>query len=411
MSHFIDSLKSYVSQDMISKASTTLGEQASNVSSTVDSIFASLMGVLLKYKETAQKKNILEEAGNLNILSDIGNIFEDNPSENQRKIGDDFLQTLLGDKAADFTSAISEKTGVSKQATNKLTSMVAPIFAGFFGKQIQENNWSMADLREEIKNQEKSFIGLVPEKLFNSFVLSTVIPKGKEQIENKVKTETKKGKNSWIMWVILAIILLLLLFWWRSCKRSGDTAVVYDKDNIAMTESGKNSSNTNAASSNTGSSSENFVSLPNGTKLQAAKGSMEEKMVAFLESDEYKNATEEQLKNKWFEFTNVDFEFGSPDKLVANSTKSLDNIAEILKYYKNAKIKIGGYADKVGSDATNMAISKQRAKTIETMLHNKGVGAQIISTEGFGEEYAKVNEKASDEERAKDRDMALRFVK
>lgn len=396
MSHFIDSLKNYVSQDMISKASTTLGEQTSNVSSTVDSIFASLMGVLLKYKETAQKKNILEEAGNLNILSDIGNIFEDRPSESQQKIGDDLLQTLLGDKAADFTNAVSEKTGVSKQATNRLTSMLAPIFAGFFGKQVQENNWSMADLREEIKKQEKSFIGLVPEKLFNSFTLSTVIPKGKEQIE---QTEKKKGKNGWIIWVILAIILLLLLFWWRSCKRTDQGTIVYEQDTV-ITDSRSNSS-----------ASENFVALPDGTKLQAAKGSMEEKMIAFLNSNEYKNATDEQLKNRWFEFTNVDFEFGSGDKLIASSSQSLDNIAGILKYYKNAKIKIGGYADKVGSDATNMEISKQRAKTIETMLHNRGVGSQIVSTEGFGEEHAKVSENASNEERAKDRDMALRFVK
>ena len=45
------------------------------------------------------------------------------------------------------------------------------------------------------------------------------------------------------------------------------------------------------------------------------------------------------------------------------------------------------------------------------MLDKKGVGSQIVRTEGFGDEYAKHSPQESNEKRAEDRDIALRFVK
>jgi cytochrome c oxidase cbb3-type subunit 3 len=148
-----------------------------------------------------------------------------------------------------------------------------------------------------------------------------------------------------------------------------------------------------------------------GEKLNIFKGGIEDQLLTFVASDEYKNATPEQLKEKWFDFDNITFEMGSADKITANSQGQLENLSKILKANPTIKVKIGGYTDKVGDDAGNKALSQKRADFIKAELTKLGVGAQVTGAEGYGEQFAKVDEKASDEERASDRRMALRLEK
>lgn len=149
----------------------------------------------------------------------------------------------------------------------------------------------------------------------------------------------------------------------------------------------------------------------NGEKLNVFKGGIEDQLLTFFASDEFKNATPEVLKEKWFDFDNITFEMGSADKITAESQGQLENLAKILKANPTIKVKIGGYTDKVGDDAKNKVLSQKRADFIKAELTKLGVGAQVTGAEGYGEQFAKVDEKASDEERSSDRRMALRLEK
>lgn len=150
----------------------------------------------------------------------------------------------------------------------------------------------------------------------------------------------------------------------------------------------------------------------NGAKLKANKGGLEESMAAFLAKDGYKNATDDAvLKDTWYSFDQVNFKMGSSSQLVAGSEEQLNNLAQILKAYPDSKIKIGGYTDKTGDEAVNMKISQDRANFIKAQLTKMGVGAQVLTAEGYGSQFAKVDAKASDAERAADRKMAVRFAK
>lgn len=152
------------------------------------------------------------------------------------------------------------------------------------------------------------------------------------------------------------------------------------------------------------------VSLPGGTKLQAYPGGIEDQMVKFIESDEYKNGTADSLRNKWFNFDDLNFKFNSTE-LVPESQRQLDNIVAILKAFPDVKIKIGGYTDKKGNDAANKKLSDDRAKAVKSALEKSGVGAQVPEAEGYGEEQATVAETASDEERKVDRKTSVRLLK
>lgn len=404
MQNLLDSLKNLVSQEMTSKASAVLGENSSNVSTAITSVFSGFMGVLLKEGKVPQIRNIFEEAGNLNILSDLNNVCEENLTEDQQRIGDSFLQQLLGDKAADFTNPIADHSGVSKVATNRLVSMVAPIFAGFFGNKLVKENWSMSTLLKEIDNQKNSFARNIPEGVIKAFGLSSVLNGSATHVAEK-----KAKGYGWLPWVILVALLLLIFFWWRSCN--DNSTEKYREDITVITTDTISQRNNNVNQNNTVGIASTEFTLPDGSKIRANKGGIEDEMIKFLQSDEYKNAKEKDLNNKWFEFDDLAFEFGSSTKLMDTSHRQLNNIVAILKNYKDAKVKIAGFADKVGTDEANLKISKERAKTIEGMLEKGGIGSQIVKTEGFGDEYAKHSTKESNEARADDRDIALRFVK
>ncbi|MDO4763714.1 MAG: OmpA family protein [Flavobacteriaceae bacterium] len=148
-----------------------------------------------------------------------------------------------------------------------------------------------------------------------------------------------------------------------------------------------------------------------GTKLQVSHGSLEQNVVEFLNSGSYEKATEDELKEKWYDLRDVNFEMGSATALTQGSQKQLDNLVAILKAYPTAKIKIGGYTDKTGNEDSNKKISQARAEFIKAELEKAGVGAQVVSAEGYGSEFAKVAADASDEERATDRKMSIRFTK
>lgn len=222
----------------------------------------------------------------------------------------------------------------------------------------------------------------------------------------------KKGNNSWAIIILLLLVLAALFFLWKSCNDSRSEKTDYAINDASVTiesAEGGRSVITEPVVSVEKVSAE--VQLPDGTKLNAFKNGMEEKIVMFLNSDEYKNAKEDNLKNKWFDFDNIEFIHGSSTELTKESYPQLDNLAAILKHYKNTKIKVGGYTDKTGTSEVNKKISQERANTIKSYLVNKGLKADNISAEGYGDEFAKYSADAPDSERALDRKISLRFVK
>jgi len=147
------------------------------------------------------------------------------------------------------------------------------------------------------------------------------------------------------------------------------------------------------------------VKLINGTEIDAYKGGIEDKLVAFLNTD-YKALGADSLKNIWFDFDNLNFKTGSAE-LTAESQKQVDNMTAILKAYPAVKLKIGGYTDKVGDETANKKLSGDRASAVKAALDKAGVGAQITDAEGYGSAFAKHPADASESERVRDRRVSV----
>ena len=144
------------------------------------------------------------------------------------------------------------------------------------------------------------------------------------------------------------------------------------------------------------------VVLPGGIELDALKGGIEDKLVAFLN-----DASSKGGKDVWFDFDNLNFKTGSAE-IVPESYGQVQNIAAILKAYPKLVIKIGGYTDKTGDSLTNLKLSQARADAVLDGLKRMSADEkQVAGAEGYGSQYAKAAADAPDEERKKDRHISL----
>ena len=80
----------------------------------------------------------------------------------------------------------------------------------------------------------------------------------------------------------------------------------------------------------------------------------------------------------------INFKYNS-DALDANSTATVDKVADALKKYPNAKVRVAGYTDSLGDAAYNMDLSERRAHSVAERLVQDGIPAANVSYIGYGE--------------------------
>ena len=64
----------------------------------------------------------------------------------------------------------------------------------------------------------------------------------------------------------------------------------------------------------------------------------------------------------------------------------MDQLADILNKYPNAKLTIEGHTDNTGSNAYNLTLSKNRAQAVVDYLVTKGIAISRLNAVGFGED-------------------------
>lgn len=89
-------------------------------------------------------------------------------------------------------------------------------------------------------------------------------------------------------------------------------------------------------------------------------------------------------KGQSIPLNNVYFEFDSYE-LNEKSRNEIEKVASFLKENPSIKIEIAGYTDQQGSEAYNLKLSEQRAKSVYNALLNVNIPKNRISSKGYGE--------------------------
>ena len=421
--NLLNNIKSYFSEEVINKLSANLGESNETIHKGLDlSIPSILLG--LQGKSSDGLSSVLTSAKHLFGSFDFNNVFGNffgSPSgtDNSKFETQNVLSSIFGEKFNGIIESLASYLGIKSESVSGLLGASLPaIIAGITNK---GSNWDANGIGSLLNDNKSAFAAAIPTGLglgaFGSLFANADTPKeipshttqnvastptsslNNERIHTPQRVEEeKKGGGLWWLLIPIALIALWLLFG-KSCQNN-------DKKEEVVTDTIVTDSATIVEAPTEIAQREYIdVALPGGTTLKAYRSGIEENLISFLQSD-YKNLSEDELKDKWFDFDNLNFETGTAN-VVPESRQQLENIAAILKLFPDAKIKIGGYTDKTGDEAINKKISKERADAVLNFLKEKGLSNQVIDAEGYGSEFAKVPADASDEERAKDRRVAV----
>jgi outer membrane protein OmpA-like peptidoglycan-associated protein len=81
----------------------------------------------------------------------------------------------------------------------------------------------------------------------------------------------------------------------------------------------------------------------------------------------------------------IQFAYDS-DRILADSYPVLDEVVDAIEAHQDiAKIRIEGHASADGNDRHNLMLSAARAESVRKYLVDKGIDAQRLVAEGFGE--------------------------
>jgi outer membrane protein OmpA-like peptidoglycan-associated protein len=111
---------------------------------------------------------------------------------------------------------------------------------------------------------------------------------------------------------------------------------------------------------------------------------------------------------KTFVLEDVEFDFGK-SFLRPSSYPTLDDLVDYLKRKPNERIEIGGHTDNVGSDAKNLVLSLERAKSIVEYLVSKGISNDRLVAKGYGAEEP-IEDNTTEEGRQKNRRTEVKIL-
>lgn len=438
----IDLIKGQLGPALVSQAASQLGESESGISKAIGGLLPAVMGGLAN---NADHPGVLDAITNASSSGILGNLLG---GSSNNPIISTLLSSLFGDKLGGLVNSIASFSGISNGSASSLLSLVTGATVGTVGKYAADNNLGASGISSLLGEQKGILSSLLPaglslasfglgaENWFDkaketaSSVTSTAkdnIAEGVATAKENVREETREIREQFnnnnnnqgggSIWKWLLPLLLLIAagyFLWKQCEKKQTTTTTTASDSTAShtdTASTVVTPSDTAVPAVTIAKTDENIDL-NGVALKGYKGGMEDQMITFLKSENYKNAADDSaLKDTWYDFDHVNFKMGSATDLEAGSQGQLDNLVAILKAFPEAKIKIGGYTDKTGNEASNVKLSKSRAEFIKVALAKAGVGAQVLEAEGYGSKFAKVDPKASDAERAADRKMSVRFAK
>ncbi|ASW74255.1 flagellar motor protein MotB [Chryseobacterium piperi] len=436
----IDLIKGQLGPALVSQTASQLGESESGISKAISGLLPAVVGGLANNANNPGVLDAITSASSSGILSNlIGG------SSNNSVISG-LLSSIFGDKLSGLVNSIATFSGISNNSSSSLLNLVTGATVGSIGKYAADNNLDKSGISGLLNDQKGIVSGLLPaglslasfglgaENWFGqaketvSSVSSTAkdniaegvatakesVSEGAREIKEQFNNNNNQGGGSIWKWLLpLLLLIAAAYFLWKQCEKKETTTTTVAADSTGShtdTATAVTPADTSGTMSSSAKVDEN-IDL-NGTTLKGYKGGMEDKMIAFLKSDGYKNAADDEaLKTTWYDFDHVNFKMGSSTELEAGSQGQLENLVAILKAYPDAKIKIGGYTDKVGNEASNVKLSTARANFIKDWLTKQNLGSQVLGADGYGSKFATVDAKASDAERAIDRKMSIRFAK
>jgi OmpA-OmpF porin, OOP family len=408
----MDSIKGFITPDLISQASGMLGESEGGVTKALGAAVPTLLaGMVNKSSDSGAMGTVMGligDSGSSNVLSSLPSLLTGNSSEG---IGGKLLGSLFGDKVSAVTNIISGVSGVSGGSMASILGMVGPMILGYFSK---SGISSPSGLTSLLASEKDNILAAAPAGLGSLMGFAAPsMPKVSASMPSTPNVEGSGGFPKWLLpLLLLGAAAFAIYYFTKGCSPKKDdasvgtavdttlTGKVDDEEPADSTASGERSA---APATPLAAGLENIM-LPNDAQISGAKEGVENQLVTWMN-----DASKVVDKKTWFNFDRLLFETGKAT-LKPESKEQIDNMVQILKAYPTMEIKLGGYTDNVGVPASNLKLSEDRAKAVMAELIKNEIEATRIAAEGYGDQFP-VASNDTPEGRAQNRRIAVRVTK
>ncbi len=421
--NLLDLVKDQISGQLAKQAAGFLGESESSIGGALGSIMPALLGgAAQKAQSPSGAQGLMDMLGGLDtgMLSDISSVFGGGASNvnNVLNSGGGIVDMLLGNKVGGIIDFVSKASGLKSGSTSSLLKLAAPFLMSLISKQVAGKG--LGFLTDLLGGQKSNIAAALPAgmgSLLGFAGLTGNDYKASTTSHSSTTNESSTGGSNILKW-LLPLLLIGGLGWFLSKGGCGKKDVVADavaavdttatavvESVVAMLPAVTVDSLTGVVTYDLGAPSE--IMLPGGVKFMAAANGFERTLIDFVT-----NGTIDTVDKKanWFTMHDVQFKSGSTAYATEKAMTQLKNVAAVLKAYPNVVIKLGGYTDKSGDDASNKKLSQARANVVMKELIKLGAkSGQIKEAVGYGEEFAEAAEDDRDG-MARDRKTAAKVA-
>lgn len=207
------SINRSINPSLIKEISLIYETKESKVSEAVNIIIPSLLGILMKKKNKFSLiEDLFIEAEKTHILSDQKQLLTANSDSEELKIGESFLQFLVGDEFLFFSDRIAEKIQISEKPVKRLISVITPVIVAYIGDKFINENWTKQQLFDDLEKEKSYYQIIIPQDLIITFNLWPALNAAPRKKRKKVY------KPSRFIRVICLVLLFLLILIWRYCN-------------------------------------------------------------------------------------------------------------------------------------------------------------------------------------------------
>jgi OmpA-OmpF porin, OOP family len=415
--NLLDMAKSYLTNELVSKASNALGESEGGITKALSAAIPSIIGTVADKASTTEGAqavyNMAAEQNNSGILGSLGNFFnQDSDSSSLLGKSSGLISSLFGNGGQSnmLTSLISNFAGVKSSSMGSILSMAVPAILGMIGKHSSSNNIGASGLGSLLSSQKDLAMKALPAGFSLSSLMSgasnttSKVASSAHAAYNEVEEKTTSGLK-WLLPLLLLAGLAIGSYYLfsKGCNKGPKTTEGTGGDSTAVSSNVTTPENTTTATTTTVEAPKMSVDsltglvnyelgamtdleLPGGTKINVAANGFENTLVNFIKTGTID--TVDKTAN-WFNLHDVQFVSGKTAYATPKAMAQIKNVAAVLKAYPNVVIKVGGNTDISGDAAKNKALSQSRANQVMKDLIASGAAAtQIKEAVGYGSEFA-----------------------
>ncbi len=420
--NFFASLKEALTEGVISQIAAQNQEKPEKIEKIFDALGVSLVGGLIKRVTTESgMKLVFNQVQRIDFEPEqIGSILKSQPEFDKLKaIGEKDLNIVLPGLKSAISSMVSKYAGTRNSLVSSLCGVAMPIVMSVLKRKVTEKKLDAESLTAYLGDQREGLLTIIPDLndklietvgiryLLQNFAVprteeSGAVPKGADKGSASqpflvgVDMQQEADYQPYFKWIGIGVLVIGAIaagvYFWNQRQTTSDIADDETDSTMVEARTIQEPPVTQDSVAKDTATAPPVVSAPAVTTPNP--------MATYLE-------TAAALPGKVFKLDNVDFEDNTAQlKAAANAPVAV--LADLLKKYPNAQVKLVGYANDAKLPVTNKVLSVKRVFAIKDLLIKAGISYIRVDAEGRG---SGVNPKDSTPGQKPLREIYVRFVK